>query len=86
MVIVSSNPRILSIIMPYARLLNQINKVRETELQIYTISFVVSAQPLLNTTFPFAQGESLPNWLRGNFCCGVCFDLLVGRISFLCSH
>ena len=40
----------------------------------------------LKTHLLLAQGESLPYWFRGNFCGRVCFDLLVERIFFVCSH
>ena len=37
--------------MPAARLLNQINKIRGTELEIYPSSFVTRTQLLLKTAF-----------------------------------
>ena len=40
----------------------------------------------LKNHLPLALGESLPYWFWGNFCCRVCFDSLVERISFVCSH
>ena len=40
----------------------------------------------LKNHLSLAKGESLPYWLRGNFCGHVCFDLLVERIYAVCSH
>ena len=40
----------------------------------------------LKNHISLAQGESLPLWFQGNFCGGVCFDLVVERFSFVCSH
>ena len=40
----------------------------------------------LKSRLSLLQGESLPCWFWGNFCNRVCFDLLVERISFVCSR
>ena len=71
--------------MPAARLLNEINKIRETELFelpfFFRYKHITSPYHLL-----LAQSESFLYWLRGNFYFLVCFDLLVERNSFVCNH
>ena len=47
--------------MPSARLLNEVNKIRKSELQIYRPSFVVSIELLLQTTFRLHKARVCPN-------------------------
>ena len=53
--------------MPYARLLNEINKFRETELQIHPSYFIVSAQPLVKTTFRLHKEIVCPTGFGATF-------------------
>ena len=50
------SPKYARIMMPPARLLNQINKIRETQLQIDPSSFVITTQRLLKSHLLLAQG------------------------------
>ena len=58
------------IVTPSARFLNQINKIREIELQIYPSSFVISTYLLLKTFFHPHQTRVRPAGFRATlrFC------------------
>ena len=72
--------------MPPAWLLNQINKICETERPIYPFSFVYKHITSPKSHLSLVQGENLAYWFRANLCGLVCFDLLIERISFVCSR
>ena len=61
------------IVMPSARFLNQSNKIRDTKLQIYPSSFVISTPSLKNLPSP-ESNESLPYWFQGNFAASFVFN------------
>ena len=66
--------------MPSARVLNEINKIRESELQMYPSSFVISTSHLLKSTCcSYKARIALRVW--ANFCGRVCFDFSSERIS-----